>query len=147
LDPRARAPDHTLWGGTEIRKQTEFIIQERLMPALEAAGSSLERSVKAQVYLRNIADFPDFVDVWSQYYQSIPCALTVVPTKGFAMVGGTLEINLMALTNGALRQNRRIPATVRADADRTGWPRGRRDDLARVPRAFARRIYAGGRRP
>ena len=42
------------------------------MPALEAAGSSLERSVKAQVYLRNVADFPDFVDVWSQYYQNIP---------------------------------------------------------------------------
>src|SRR5262249_22788626 len=63
LDPRAHVPDHSLWAGTEIRKQTEFIIQERLKPALEAAGSSLECSVKAQVYLRNVADFPDFIDV------------------------------------------------------------------------------------
>jgi len=94
LDPRAHVPDHSLWAGTEIRKQTEFIIQERLKPALAAAGSSLELSVKAQVYIRNVENFPDFVDVWSQFYRNIPCALTVVPTKGFAMVGGIIEINL-----------------------------------------------------
>jgi enamine deaminase RidA (YjgF/YER057c/UK114 family) len=112
LDPRAHVPGHTLWGGTEIRKQTEFIIQERLRPALEAAGSSLERSVKAQAYLGNVADFPDFVEVWSQYYRDIPCALTVVPTKGFAMVGGIIEINLMALTDGAKREKEVIAADI-----------------------------------
>ena len=112
LDPRAHVPDHSLWAGTEIRKQTEFIIQERLKPALEAAGSSLERSVKAQVYLKNGADFPDFVDVWTQYYQGIPCALTVVPTKSFAMVGGIIEINLMALTSGAKREKQVIAADI-----------------------------------
>jgi enamine deaminase RidA (YjgF/YER057c/UK114 family) len=110
LDPRAHVPDHSLWAGTEIRKQTEFIIQERLNPALEAAGSSLERSVKAQVYIRNIDNFPDFVDVWSQHYRHIPCALTVVPTKGFATVGGIIEINLLALTNSAKREKELIAA-------------------------------------
>jgi enamine deaminase RidA (YjgF/YER057c/UK114 family) len=112
LDPRAHVPDHTLWGGTEIRKQAEFIIQERLKPALEAAGSSLERSVKAQVYIRNVENFPDFVDVWTQYYRNIPCALTVVPIKGFAMVGGIIEINLIALTNGAKREKEVIAADI-----------------------------------
>ena len=112
LDPRAHVPDHSLWAGTEIRKQTEFIIQERLKPALEAAGSSLERSVKAQVYIQNVENFPDFVDVWTQYYRNIPCALTVVPTKGFAMVGGIIEINLMALTNGAKRAKEVIAADI-----------------------------------
>jgi len=112
LDPRAHVPDHSLWAGTEIRKQAEFIIKERLMPALEASGSSLERSVKAQVYLRNVADFPDFIDVWTQHYQEIPCALTVVPTKGFAMVGGIIEINLMALTNSAKRAKEVIAADI-----------------------------------
>ena len=114
LDPRAHVPDHSLWAGTEIRKQTEFIIQERLKPALEAAGSSLERSVKAQVYLKNVADFPDFIDVWTQHYQGIPCALTVVPTKGFAMVGGIIEINLLALTNDAKRAKEVIAADIPA---------------------------------
>src|SRR5262249_35594456 len=105
-------PDHSLWAGTEIRKQTQFIIEQRLKPALEAAGSSLEHSVKAQVYLKNTADFPDFIDVWSQYYQAIPCALTVVPTKGFAMLGGIIEINLMALTSGAKREKGLITADI-----------------------------------
>jgi len=112
LDPRAHVPDHSLWAGTEIRKQTEFIIQERLKPALAAAGSSLELSVKAQVYIRNVENFPDFVDVWSQFYRNIPCALTVVPAKGFAMVGGIIEINLMALTSGAKREKQVIAADI-----------------------------------
>jgi enamine deaminase RidA (YjgF/YER057c/UK114 family) len=116
LDPRAHVPDHSLWAGTEIRKQTEFIVRERLKPALEAAGSSLEHSVKAQIYLRNVADFPDFIDVWTQYYRDIPCAVTVVPTKGFAMVGGIIEINLMALTNSAKREKEVIAADIPAMA-------------------------------
>ena len=116
LDPRAHVPDHTSWGGTEIRKQTEFIIQERLRPALEAAGSSLERSLKAQVYIHNVENFPDFVDVWTQFYRTIPCALTVVPTKGFAMVGGIIEINLIALTNAARREKEVVAADIPAMA-------------------------------
>jgi enamine deaminase RidA (YjgF/YER057c/UK114 family) len=112
LDPRAHVPDHTAWGGTEIRKQTEFIIVEKLTPALEAAGSSLDRSVKAQVFLKNAVDIPDFIDVWSQYFGQIPCAVTVVPTKGFGMVGGIIEINLMALTNSAKREKQGIVADI-----------------------------------
>ena len=81
LDPRAHVPEHSAWAGIEIRKQTEFLIEAKLKPALEAAGSSLERSVKAQVYLARIEDLPDFIDVWNRHYDNIPCALTVVPTK------------------------------------------------------------------
>src|SRR5262245_437512 len=51
LDPRAHVPDYARWGGSEIRKQTEFLILHKLKPAMEAAGSSLENSVKAQVYI------------------------------------------------------------------------------------------------
>ena len=112
LDPRGHVPDHTAWGGTEIRKQTEFIILEKLKPALEAAGSSLEQSLKAQVYLQRVEDVPDFLDVWSQYYGNIDCALTVVPAKSFGMLGGIIEINLMALTNVAQRKKRVIAAAI-----------------------------------
>jgi enamine deaminase RidA (YjgF/YER057c/UK114 family) len=65
LDPRAHVPEHSAWAGIEIRKQTEFLIEHKLKPALAAAGSSLERSVKAQVYLSPIEDLPDFIDVWN----------------------------------------------------------------------------------
>src|SRR5262249_25479485 len=94
LDPRAHVPEHSAWAGTEIRKQTEFLIEHKLKPALEAAGSSLEGSLKAQIYLSHVEDFPDCLDVWNHYFERIPCAVTVVPTKSFATVGGIIEINL-----------------------------------------------------
>jgi len=112
LDPRAHVPEHSAWAGIEIRKQTEFLIEQKLKPALEAAGSSLERSVKAQVYLARIEDLPDFIDVWNRHYANIPCALTVAPTKSFATIGGIIEINLLALTNTARREKQIITADV-----------------------------------
>src|SRR5256885_1672221 len=112
LDPRAHVPEHSAWAGIEIRKQTEFLVEHKLKPALEAAGSSLERSVKAQVYLARIEDLPDFLDVWNRHYENIPCALTVAPTKSFATIGGIIEINLIALTNAARRQKEVIAADV-----------------------------------
>ncbi len=101
LDPRAHVPDFAAWGGSEMRKQTEFLIQHKLKPALEAAGSSLENAVKAQIYLDTAENFPDFLDVWNQHFKDIPCAITVVPTKSFGSIGGINEINLLALTGTA----------------------------------------------
>ena len=112
LDPRAHVPDHSAWAGSEIRKQTEFLILEKLRPALEAAGSSLEQSLKAQIYLARADDFPDFVEAWNRYYVNIPCAVTLVPTKSFATVGGIIEINLLALTNTAARRKQVIAADI-----------------------------------
>jgi enamine deaminase RidA (YjgF/YER057c/UK114 family) len=116
LDPRAQVPDHSAWAGSEIRKQTEFVIAEKLQPALAAAGSSLAQSLKAQVYLARVEDFPDFVDVWNRYYADIPCAVTVVPTKSFATVGGVIEINLLALTDTAKRRKEVVAADIPAMA-------------------------------
>ena len=112
LDPRAPVPEHSAWAGIEIRKQTEFLIEHKLKPALAAAGASLERSGKAQVYLSPIEDLPDFIDVWNGQYAEIPCALTVVPTKSFATIGGIIEINLIALTDTARREKKVIAADV-----------------------------------
>src|SRR4051794_9217000 len=99
LDPRAIVPDYAAWAGIPIRRQTEFLILEKLKPALEAAGSSLAQSVKAQIYLADIADAPDCLDEWNRHYAAIPCAVTIVPTKSFATAGGIIEINLIALTD------------------------------------------------
>ncbi len=112
LDPRVVVPDYAAWAGTPIRKQTEFLILEKLKPALEAAGSSLERSLKAQIYLADIEDMPDCLDVWNQHFADIPCAVTVVPTKSFATLGGIIEINLIALTNAASREKQVVAADI-----------------------------------
>lgn len=116
LDPRAHVPEHSAWAGTEIRLQTEYLIRHKLMPALAAAGSSLARALKAQVYLSDTADFPDFLDVWNEHFAGIPCAITIVPTKSFATRGGIIEINLLALTNEARREKQVIAADIPAMA-------------------------------
>jgi enamine deaminase RidA (YjgF/YER057c/UK114 family) len=110
LDPRAHAPDFDRWGGSEIRKQTEFLILNKLKPALEAAGSSLSQAVKSQVYIDSIDHIPDFIDVWNTHFRAIPCALTVVPTKTFSTVGGIIEINMLGLKTNARRKKRVIDA-------------------------------------
>jgi enamine deaminase RidA (YjgF/YER057c/UK114 family) len=70
------------WGGeSPFRRQAHYVIRERLAPSLMAAGSALEHSLKAQVYIRGVDNFPDFIDVWSQYFRDIACALTLVPAN------------------------------------------------------------------
>jgi enamine deaminase RidA (YjgF/YER057c/UK114 family) len=103
LHETVRIPDHARWGGLGIRKQTEFLIVDKLKPAMEAAGSSLENAVKAQVYVSKAEDYPDFADVWNKHFANIPCAVTVVPTKAYGTVGGVIEINLIGLKADAKR--------------------------------------------
>ncbi len=105
LDPRATKPAVALWNGTEIRLQTDFLIRHRLKPALEAAGSSLGNAIKAQVYLSDIADAADFLDVWNAHFGANPCALSIVPTSGFGFSNGIIEINILGVRDdGAIRK-------------------------------------------
>jgi len=92
------------WGGQNaFRRQVHYVIKERLEPSLKAAGSSLEQTLKAQAYIRDINNLHDFLEVWSQYFRDLPCALTVVPAKDYSSTESMLEINLIALKNGAVR--------------------------------------------
>lgn len=97
LEKGAYRPAKAIWNGTDIRLQTEFLITSRLLPSLEAAGSSLANCVKAQVYLTDMADLPTFMDVWDRHFAANPCALTVVATSGLGFTDAVIEINLMAL--------------------------------------------------
>jgi enamine deaminase RidA (YjgF/YER057c/UK114 family) len=97
----AYRPPNAVWNGTDIRLQTEFLITSRLKPALEAGGSSLRNAIKAQVYLTNINDLPEFLDVWNSHFGEHPCALTVVATKGLALLESIIEINIFGLRDDA----------------------------------------------
>ena len=114
-DPRAHVPPHSLWGGYEIRRQTEYLIREKLIPALTAAGSSLANTVKAQVYLRHVEDTPHFLHVWDSHFGARQCALTIVPTKDFGLVPGNIEINVMALLDGSTAKKHVIDGCIPAD--------------------------------
>ncbi len=122
--PAYRAPN-AVWNGTDIRLQTEFLIRSRLAPALEAGGSSLQNAIKAQVYLTNIGDLPEFIDVWNGYFGDNPCALTVVATKGLALLELIIEINIFGVRDNAAAKKQIVehkasehmrlgPAAVRA---------------------------------
>ena len=97
LDPKAYRPPNALWNGTDIRLQTEFLITSRLKSGLEAGGSSLKNAIKAQVYLTDINDLPEFMDVWNSHFAENPCALTVVATKGLALLESKIEINIFGV--------------------------------------------------
>jgi len=99
IDPKAYRAPNALWNGTDIRLQTELLIT-RLKNGLEAGGSSLKNAVKAQVYLTNIGDLPEFMDVWNGHFADAPCALTVVKTKGLGLVESIIEINIFGVRDG-----------------------------------------------
>lgn len=106
LDPSVKLPSATRnWGGPNaVRRQTEFIIKKRLEPALAAGGSSWAHALKAQIYVPSAADIPDALNVWQQHVGNHPCAITAMATKGFGFVDGIVEINLLALRDGAKRR-------------------------------------------
>jgi hypothetical protein len=98
LDPKVYVSPGRNWGGeTAFRRQVHYVITDRLEPSLHAAGSALEHSLKAQAYIRGIENFPDFVEVWSQHFRDIPCAITPVPAKDYGNTESMIEINLIAL--------------------------------------------------
>jgi enamine deaminase RidA (YjgF/YER057c/UK114 family) len=101
------------WGGENgFRRQVHYVIKQRLEPSLKAAGSSLEHSLKAQAYIRGPENFPDFMDIWSQYFRDIPCALTLTTAKDYSITESMLEINLIALKNGARRRKQTVNVDI-----------------------------------
>ena len=115
LGPGVAMPPARNWGGeSAFRRQAHYVIRERLEPSLKAAGSALEHSLKAQVYIRGVDNFPDFIDVWSRYFRDIPCALTLVPAKDYSSTESMLEINLIALKTGATRRKEVVKVGIPA---------------------------------
>ena len=56
-----------VWDGSEIARQTKYILNA-LLKSAEAAGSDREHIVKAQVYLKNMEDLPEFNAVWNDFF-------------------------------------------------------------------------------
>jgi len=139
LPPHVKIPETRRWGGqTGFRRQVHTVIKERLEPSLKAAGSALEHSLKAQAYIRGVDNFPDFMDVWSQYFREIPCAVTLVPAKDYASSEGMIEINLIALKGGSTRRKEVVRVDIPGLA--TYGPCVRAGDLV-----FASGLMAVGR--
>jgi enamine deaminase RidA (YjgF/YER057c/UK114 family) len=86
------------WFGVPIEKQTDYLLQ-KLTKIAEAAGSSLARAVKADVYLPNPADYAGMDKVWKRWFPKNPPARCVIPHVGLGSMGSRVEIALTLLAN------------------------------------------------
>jgi enamine deaminase RidA (YjgF/YER057c/UK114 family) len=77
-----------------IKNQTRYILNN-IRNTLEAAGSSLDQVVKAQVFLTDLNDFFAFDEVWKDFFKSPP-PRTTVGTTGLLVNGALVEIDVTA---------------------------------------------------
>jgi 2-iminobutanoate/2-iminopropanoate deaminase len=78
-----------------ITDQTRQVL-ENLKAVLEAGGSSLDRVVKATVFLKNMTDFAAMNEVYAQYLGSARPARSTVAVAELPR-GALIEIDLVAL--------------------------------------------------
>jgi enamine deaminase RidA (YjgF/YER057c/UK114 family) len=110
----AMRPVGQSWNGTPIRLETHYLVHKRLLPALTAAGSSLDLVLKAQVYLSHEQDFPAFWQSWSEAFGGAVPPTTIVPVShpAFGTRDATIEINVIAAHASARSRVRDIECDV-----------------------------------
>jgi 2-iminobutanoate/2-iminopropanoate deaminase len=81
--------------GGDIAAQTRQVL-ENLKAVLEAGGSSLEKVVKATVFLRNMSDFAAMNEVYAEYLGTVKPARSTVAVAELPR-GALVEIDLVAV--------------------------------------------------
>jgi enamine deaminase RidA (YjgF/YER057c/UK114 family) len=108
LAEAAQVPAGSLWRGSPIKLQAQYVIEQKILPALKLAGSSPNNVCKAQVYLVHGEDYAPFLQVWHHYFRGQPAALSLIPISnpGVGQFHSRLEINVLALRDaGATRKS------------------------------------------
>lgn len=90
IDPRT---GNFVEGG--IKEQTRQVL-ENLKAVLEAAGSSLDKVVKATVFLKNMADFAALNEVYGEYLGEAKPARSTVAVADLPR-GALVEIDFVAM--------------------------------------------------
>jgi reactive intermediate/imine deaminase len=84
--------------GSDIKLQTRYVLGN-LRKTFEAAGSSLDDVVKAQVFLTDLNNFNAFDEVWREYFK-VPPPRTTIGTTGLLVPGTLVEIDLIGFVPG-----------------------------------------------
>jgi len=79
----------------DIKAQTERVLKN-LAAVLTAAGTSLDRSVKTTVFLRNIGDFQAMNEVYAKFFTGAPPARSTVQAV-LPNEAALVEIDVVAL--------------------------------------------------
>src|SRR5438093_7273590 len=80
--------------GSDIKRQTRYIL-ENLARTFVAAGTSLDRVVKAQVFHTDLNNFFAFDEVWREFFPTPP-PRTTGGTTGLLVKDTLVEIDLIA---------------------------------------------------
>ena len=80
--------------GSDIKLQTAYILNN-LKQTFEAAGSSIDNVVKAQVFMTDLKNFAAFDEVWKEFFK-VPPPRTTVGTTGLLVRDALVEIDLIA---------------------------------------------------
>lgn len=79
----------------DIEQQTRIVL-ENVRAILEAAGSSMQKVVKSNVYLADISDFAAMNEVYAAFFPSDPPARTTIQAAHLPLDIG-VEIDVIAL--------------------------------------------------
>jgi reactive intermediate/imine deaminase len=82
---------------SDIKLQTRYVL-DNLKRTFEAAGSSLDNVIKAQVFLTDLNNFNGFDEVWKEYFETPP-ARTTIGTTGLLVQDALVEIDLIGVAN------------------------------------------------
>src|SRR5258707_15879 len=91
--PEARRNPAFPYYCSDIKLQTHYVLGN-LKKTFEAAGSSLDHVVKAQVFMTDLGNFSAFDEVWRDYFK-VPPARTTIGTTGLLVPGTLVEIDLV----------------------------------------------------
>lgn len=106
LAPEARVNPY-FWYGSPIEVQTEYTLKKLELIAA-AAGTSLDRCVKANVYISHPNDYEGMDRVWKQRFPTDPPARVVIPYMGLGGKGTRIEIDMILLANDSKLARRTI---------------------------------------
>ena len=81
--------------GAVVKAQTKWVLDE-IQKELENAGSSMEKVLKANVYLTDIKDFAAMNEVYVGRFGDAPPARTTVAPAGGLPGGSLVEIDVVA---------------------------------------------------
>lgn len=84
----------------EIEAQTEQVIAN-LAAVLEAAGSALEKVIRATVYLTDLSLFPRVNAVYAEHFRGIPAPARATVEVSALPLGSLVEIDAIAISETA----------------------------------------------
>jgi reactive intermediate/imine deaminase len=98
IPPEAKKDPNFPFYGSDIKLRTRYVLN-KLARTFEAAGSSLDHVIKAQVFLDDLNNFAAFDEVWKEFFKTPP-ARTTVETSALPVKDAMVLVDLIGYVPG-----------------------------------------------